>query len=476
MYQDNNPNLQGTNNNQTNQPTPQQNLSDTQYRSEYRWQGDYYSYHPQTSAQTSAYSSSPAGGKPPEKQKKTRKAGKIIASIAAVIVCCAIVSGGTLAAFIGLINSGTIALQNTGTETNPAYTITKLIDNSNSDSGASNTTSGTVSELSTQEIAAKILPSIVCIQNYQISDTLQNGMFGSYDNGSQEGGASSDDTGDVSPAGEGSGIIASSDGYIITNHHVIEDATSIKVITYDGKTYEAELIGSDSVTDLAVIKIDAEGLQAAEFGSSSDLQIGDTVVAAGNPGGMEFSFSTTVGYVSALNRSVTNSSTGYTMECIQTDAAVNPGNSGGALVNVYGQVVGIVSSKIVSEAYEGLSFAIPIDDAQSVISDLQAYGYVKDRAVLGITGGYIDSMTARFYGISSGWYVESVTNTSVSDAGIRQGDVITEIDGTAVTSSNTLSAAIAAKKPGDTVTLTISRALTGDTFSVDVTLMESTGQ
>lgn len=333
MYQDNNPNLQGTNNNQTNQPTPQQNLSDTQYRSEYRWQGDYYSYHPQTPVQTSAYSSSPAGGKPPEKQKKTRKAGKIIASIAAVIVCCAIVSGGTLAAFIGLINSGTIALQNTGTETNPAYTITKLIDNSNSDSGASNTTSGTVSELSTQEIAAKILPSIVCIQNYQISDTLQNGMFGSYGNGSQEGGASSDDTGDVSPAGEGSGIIASSDGFIITNHHVIEDATSIKVITYDGKTYEAELIGSDSVTDLAVIKIDAEGLQAAEFGSSSDLQIGDTVVAAGNPGGMEFSFSTTVGYVSALNRSVTNSSTGYTMECIQTDAAVNPGNSGGALVN-----------------------------------------------------------------------------------------------------------------------------------------------
>ena len=164
------------------------------------------------------------------------------------------------------------------------------------------------------------------------------------------------------------------------------------------------------------------------------------------------------------------------MDCIQTDAAVNPGNSGGALVNVYGQVVGIVSSKIVSEAYEGLSFAIPIDSAQSVISDLKAYGYVKDRAVLGITGGYVDSMTARFYGISSGWYVNSVTNDSVNEAGIRQGDVITEIDGTEVTSSTVLSAAIAAKKPGDTVTLTISRALTGDTFTAEVTLMESNGQ
>ena len=146
------------------------------------------------------------------------------------------------------------------------------------------------------------------------------------------------------------------------------------------------------------------------------------------------------------------------------------------MVNDYGQVDGIVSSKIVSEAYEGLSFAIPIDDAQSVISDLQAYGYVKDRAVLGITGGYIASMTARFYGISSGWYVESVTNTSVSDAGDRQGDVITE---NRRNRSHILKYPFrrnCSEKPGDTVTPTISRALTGDTFSVDVTLMESTGQ
>lgn len=475
MYNNSDPNLNTTNNGEPKPSNSQPNPSDTQYRSEYRWQGDYYSYHPQIPAQPTAYSTSPVSPKPSEPPKKHRKAGKIVAAIAAVVVCCAVVSGGTLAAFIGMINNGTIALQNTGTDTNPAYTITKLINNNNTDKSTANTAAGSVSALSTQEIAAKILPSIVCIQNYQISDTLQNGMFGTFGNGSQEGG-NSDDTSDVSPAGEGSGIIASADGYIITNHHVVEGATSLKVIDYNGKTYEAKLIGSDSVTDLAVIKIEAEGLQAAEFGSSADLQIGDTVVAAGNPGGMEFSFSTTVGYVSALNRSVTNSTTGYTMDCIQTDAAVNPGNSGGALVNVYGQVVGIVSSKIVSEAYEGLSFAIPIDSAQSVISDLKAYGYVKDRAVLGITGGYIDNITARFYGISSGWYVESVSNESVSDAGLQQGDVITEIDGTAVTSSSVLSAAIAAKKPGDTVTLTVSRALTGKTFTADVTLMESTGQ
>lgn len=465
------PNLNQTNTPNT-QNTPSNPTSNPSYQSEYHWQGSSYSYHPQQSAPYYASISKPV--KTPEQKKKSRKAGKIVAAIAAVLVCCAIVSGGTLATFIGLINHGTITLQNTGTEANPAYTITKLIDNSNKETmGAA---SGSVSELTTQEIAAKILPSIVCIQNYQITNDTQNGIFGAFGNNGQQNGDSSSDTGNVSPAGEGSGIIASSDGYIITNHHVVENATSLKVITYDGKTYEAKLIGSDSVTDLAVIKIEAENLTAAEFGSSSDLKIGDTVVAAGNPGGMEFSFSTTVGYVSALNRSVTNSTTGYTMDCIQTDAAVNPGNSGGALVNAYGQVVGIVSSKIVSEAYEGLSFAIPIDSAQSVISDLKAYGYVKDRAVLGITGGYVDSMTARFYGISSGWYVNSVTNDSVNEAGIRQGDVITEIDGTEVTSSTVLSAAIAAKKPGDTVTLTISRALTGDTFTAEVTLMESNGQ
>ena len=205
------------------------------------------------------------------------------------------------------------------------------------DSTTSQTT--TSGQLSLQEVAEKVLPSVVCVQNYQRTQNNYSYFFGgSDDNGSEE-----------QDAAEGSGIIASADGYIITNAHVVDGADSLKVVLYDGSTYEAQLIGSDSVTDLAVIKIDAANLVPATFGSSDDLRVADQVIAIGNPGGMQFSSSVTVGYVSALNRTVTTEA-GYTMQCIQTDAAINPGNSGGALVNTYGQVVGITSSKFVSAA------------------------------------------------------------------------------------------------------------------------------
>jgi serine protease Do len=318
-----------------------------------------------------------------------------------------------------------------------------------------------------EQVASKVVPSVVCIQNYQVNQNaaFTVGGFGSGNQGSS-----------VSPASEGSGIIATSDGYIITNAHVVGGASSLKVILSTGKTYQAKLIGSDSVTDLAVVKIDATGLTAAEFGSSSNLQVADQVMAVGNPGGMEFNSTVTVGYVSALNREITNSETGYTMKCIQTDAAINPGNSGGALVNMKGQVVGINSSKIVAAGYEGLGFSIPIDEAQPIISDLKQYGYVKDRAVLGISGKFIDSMTSRLYGLPEGAYVASVTSAAVTSAGIQKGDVITKIDGTAVTSMNVISSAIAKKKPGDTVTLSVSRSLTGQTFTATVKLSQATGK
>ncbi|MBE6829330.1 MAG: trypsin-like serine protease, partial [Ruminococcaceae bacterium] len=236
------------------------------------------------------------------------------------------------------------------------------------------------------------------------------------------------------------------------------------------------LVGSDSVTDLAVIKVDAKGLTAAEFGSSDDLKVADTVMAIGNPGGLEFNSSVTIGYVSALNREITNSDTGYTMKCIQTDAAINPGNSGGALVNMYGQVVGINSSKIVATGYEGLGFSIPINVAQPIISDLKQYGYVKDRAVLGISGQFIDTMTSRFYNLPVGMYVGSVTNPEVTSAGIKKGDVITKIDGKDVTSQNVITNVITGKKPGDTVTLNVTSSLTGESFTAKVKLAQSTGK
>lgn len=427
------------------------------HQSQVMWQGDYYHSYQNPYAQ--------AAQKPqkPKKEKKPMSKGqKRALKILAGVMACLMVSVGSIGGFVALINNGYISVNNSGSSTEPAFTINKLV----GDSQPASTVSG---ELTPQEVAKKVIPSVVCIQNYQRSNNNSMFFFG--------GGAQSGDAGDeVSPASEGSGIIATSDGYIITNAHVVEGASSLKVILSDGTSYEAQLVGSDSITDLAVIKIDTTGLQAAEFGSSGDLEVGDSVMAIGNPGGLELSSSVTQGIVSALNRQITNSETGYTMDCIQTDTAINPGNSGGALVNMYGQVVGINSSKIVAEGYEGLGFAIPIDDAQSVISNLKEYGYVKDRAVLGITGQYLDSMSARFYGLTPGMYVASISNESVSNAGITQGCIITKIDDTDVTSSNTITSYVSKRKPGDKVTLTVVNDLTDRTFTADVTLVQASGQ
>ncbi len=438
--------------------------------SEYAWQGSNpqpYDSEPQWPGADQFTPGAPVPGKPKKERRPMSRGAKLATKIVAGVLCCALVSAASVGGFAALINNGVIQVNNAGSG-DTTFTINKLI---NSDeNNPSTTVSG---DMTQQEVAAKVLPSVVCIQNYQQA-SFQQGLsmpgWGNNQNSTQQETRDSE----VSPASEGSGIIATSDGYIITNAHVVDGADSLKVITSDGKTYEAELIGSDSMTDLAVIKVDAEGLTAAEFGSSSDLVVADPVIAIGNPGGLQSSV--TIGYVSALNRPVTSSDTGYTMNCIQTDAAINPGNSGGALVNMYGQVIGINSSKIVATGYEGLGFAIPIDDALPIIRNLKDYGYVKDRAMLGISGQYLDSWTANFYGLPSGMYVAEVNNESVSDAGVQQGDVITKIDDEEITSANTISNYIAKKKPGDEVTLTITRGLTNKTFTCKVTLTESTGQ
>ena len=438
--------------------------------SEYAWQGSNpqpYDSEPQWPGADQFTPGAPAPGKPKKERRPMSRGAKLATKIVAGVLCCALVSAASVGGFAALINNGVIQVNNAGSG-DATFTINKLI---NSDEN--NPTTTVSGDMTQQEVAAKVLPSVVCIQNYQQA-SFQQGLsmqgWGNNQNSTQQETRDSE----VSPTSEGSGIIATSDGYIITNAHVVDGADSLKVITSDGKTYEAELIGSDSMTDLAVIKVDAEGLTAAEFGSSSDLVVADPVIAIGNPGGLQSTV--TVGYVSALNRPVTSSDTGYTMNCIQTDAAINPGNSGGALVNMYGQVIGINSSKIVATGYEGLGFAIPIDDALPIISNLKDYGYVKDRAMLGISGQDLDSWTANFYGLPSGMYVAEVNNESVSDAGVQQGDVITKIDDEEITSANTISNYIAKKKPGDEVTLTITRGLTNKTFTCKVTLTESTGQ
>lgn len=395
----------------------------------------------------------------PQKQPKPKKYGsKFGLKLLAVVLCCAITSAASLGVFVVMIQNGVINVQSSEASSNAAFTISRVV-NGDTSSDTSASSDGTVSAMSDQDIAAKLTPSVVCIQNYQVT---QNYGFMQTD--------TSDSS--VSPAGEGSGIIMSEDGYIITNAHVVEGATSLKVITSDGETYEAQLIGSDTVTDLAVVKIDATGLTAAEFGSSEDLRVADKVMAIGNPGGHELSSSVTIGYVSALNRAIANNTTGYTMEYIQTDAAINPGNSGGALINEYGQVVGINSAKISATGYEGLGFAIPIDTAQPIISDLIQYGYVKDRAVLGISGQFIDSMTGRFYGLPQGEYVAQLNSSEAQASGLQVGDVITAIDNQQLDSESTLRSAILSKKPGDTVTLQVYRSSTQQSTTVELKLSE----
>lgn len=395
----------------------------------------------------------------PQKQPKPKKHGsKFGLKLLAVVLCCAITSAAALGVFVAMIQNGVINVQSSEASSNAAFTISRVV-NGDTSSDTSTSSDSTVSAMSDQDIAAKLTPSVVCIQNYQVT---QNYGFMQTD--------TSDSS--VSPASEGSGIIMSEDGYIITNAHVVEGATSLKVMTSDGETYEAQLVGSDTVTDLAVVKIDATGLTAAEFGSSEDLRVADKVMAIGNPGGHELSSSVTIGYVSALNRAIANSTTGYTMEYIQTDAAINPGNSGGALINEYGQVVGINSAKISATGYEGLGFAIPIDTAQPIISDLIQYGYVKDRAVLGISGQFIDSMTGRFYGLPQGEYVAQLNSSEAQASGLQVGDVITAIDGQQLDSESTLRSAILSKKPGDTVTLQVYRSSTQQSTTVELKLSE----
>ena len=256
---------------------------------------------------------------------------------------------------------------------------------------------------------------------------------------------------------QGSGIIATQDGYIITNAHVVAGATSVKVVLHDNTEYNAVIVGADEKTDLAVLKIEADDLTPAEFGNSDQMEIGEQVITVGNPGGLELAGSITVGYVSALNRPITTT-TGNTINCIQTDAAINPGNSGGALVNSYGQVIGINSQKIAATEFEGIGFAISINEAQPIINDLIRYGYVKGRVKMGITMQVIDHTSAQIYGYEPGIGVVAVEPGSPADkAGLVPGDIITEVDGESVTSSKTLSSILQKHKPGDEITLTVFR-------------------
>ena len=245
----------------------------------------------------------------------------------------------------------------------------------------------------------------------------------------------------VTPSGKasGTGIIMSEDGYVITNHHVIESAQAVSVLTSDNQEYAASVVGSDETSDLAVLKVEAEGLQAAEFGDSSVLQVGDSVAAIGDPLGTALRGTMTDGIISAINRDLTVND--RTMSLIQTNAALNNGNSGGPLINCYGQVIGINTMKMSnfyssSATVEGIGFAIPIDTAKPIIDELIEKGYVSGRPAIGIDGETLPATYRIYYRLPEGIYVTRVyANSDAAAKGISEGDIITAMDGAAVGST-----------------------------------------
>lgn len=271
--------------------------------------------------------------------------------------------------------------------------------------------------------------------------------------------------------GSGSGIIMSEDGYIVTNTHVLDavsysmsgksvKADSFNVVTYNGLQYDGKIVGRDTKTDIAVIKIDAENLPCARFGNSDKTVLGERVAAIGNPAGLTGSI--TDGIVSGLNRKIKADSTGFEMNCIQTDAAISPGNSGGALVNMDGEVIGITSSKYVNSSYEGLGFAITINEAKPIIDELISQGYVSGRVRVGITFYSMDNTVAlsefrEKYGrtfpesLNGIWITEISDECDVSNTELKVNDFILKVDGKKVRNYDELNAVIKGKKAGDTI-------------------------
>ncbi len=376
-------------------------------------------------------------------QKKEKKTGKrFVAAMVSLTVL-------NLALFGGAFMLG----RSYGAEDKKVASKQELVNNlKGGNSGGATETANTGTELATTEIAKQVGPAVVGITSVVQG---QMSIFGSA----------------TQSSAQGSGIILSADGYIVTNNHVVADASSVSVTLNTGTDYEAKVIGMDVQTDLAVIKIEPqEELTVAKLGDSTALEVGERVVAIGNPMGLEFFGSVTQGIVSAVNRTI--SIDNRTMNLIQTDAAINSGNSGGALINARGEVIGINSVKVTSSGVEGMGFAIPISEANPIISDLLEYGYVKGRPIIGISTRDVSEYMSKSYSWPQGAQVMSVTSDSARNAGLQQGDIITAADGQKVTTGEELNKIKDQHKPGDALKLEVYKYATGQTENVEVTLSE----
>ena len=390
----------------------------------------------------------PQDAQPPKKKKKFN--GKRVARSAVALVLAAAMgfAGGFVGAKFG--GSGKVVIQQVA----PSSTADSASGSDSSITAASS--SG--SSLTTEQVADLVSPSVVVITTEQVVYS----QWSWYGQNQVESGA-------------GSGVIISSDGYILTCAHVVDGASTITV-TIGDKDYTATLVGEDTTSDIAVIKIDADGLTPATVGNSDSLKVGQSVMAVGNPLG-ELGGTVNGGMISALNRSVTiqGSSSVNTMSLIQMDASVSPGNSGGGLFNMNGELVGIVNAKSSSSDAEGLGFAIPINDAIKVAQELLENGYVTGRPYLGITYlAVTDAQTASQLGVNAyGVYVvEVVKGGPAEKAGLQAGDRIVSVDGTEIASKDDLGTLMQKHAAGDTLSITIARE--GQMQTVNVTLGEKT--
>lgn len=413
-----NPNTNAYDNYQSNGYTAQNQQSQNVYNSQ-----------PYGTAPNHSANAKPPKAKKPKKQRKPISRGGIAIALAVTMVfSCGLGFGGGY--FANKVN----------TSTSGSLNITKT-----SNSGTTTTASSTSKANSTSEIVKKTADSVVEIS----TESVVTGSFAQQ----------------YVQQGAGSGVIISQDGYILTNNHVINGANSVKVRLRDSTEYDATIIGSDSDNDIALLKVNATGLSPATFGDSNSLAVGDYVVAIGNPLG-ELGGTVTDGIISALARKVTIEDTQMTL--LQTNAQVNPGNSGGGLFNANGELVGIVNSKQSATEVEGIAFAIPINNVLDILSDLKEYGYVTGKVDLGIDFTDITSdETAFYYGVNqTGCYVLSVDSGSNAEkAGVTRGDLVTKVNDTDVSSSSDITAALEKAEVGDTVTFTVSRRGTSKTIS-----------
>ena len=388
----------------------------------------------------------PQDAQPPKKKKKFN--GKRVARSAVALVLAAAMgfAGGFVGAKFG--GSGKVVIQQVA----PSSTADSAPGSDSSITAASS--SG--SSLTTEQVADLVSPSVVVITTEQVVYS----QWSWYGQNQVESGA-------------GSGVIISSDGYILTCAHVVDGASNITV-TINDKDYTATLVGEDTTSDIAVIKIDANGLTPATVGDSDSLKVGQNVMAVGNPLG-ELGGTVTGGMISALNRSVTIQGTNSTntMSLIQMDASVSPGNSGGGLFNMNGELVGIVNAKSSSSDAEGLGFAIPINDAIKVAQELLENGYVTGRPYLGITYlAVTDAQTAQQLGVNAyGVYIVDVTKGGPADqAGLKAGDRIVSVDGSEIAAKDDLGTLMQNHSAGDTLAITVARD--GQMQTVNVTLGE----